>query len=85
MKLFCFILMLYFAFSMQQRILREKFADHYKAEKHKTDENSVPFERVTQLYSKASRGHVQIVGRRVDALGKDGSPHGKCIFSLLVL
>ncbi len=76
------ILMVSFAVSLQYRVLREKFADHYKAEKSRTDENSVPFERVTQLYSKASKGHVQVVGRRVDALGKDGSPHGKLEFYL---
>ena len=63
---------------------KEKFYDrHYHAEKQRTDSKSVPFERVTQLYSKASKGHVQIVGRRVDALGKAGSPYGKSLFVLL--
>lgn len=71
------ILILYFTVSLQSRALHEKFRDHYEAEKKKTDQNSVPFERVTQLYSKASRAHVQVIGKRVDALGQDGSPYGK--------
>ncbi|XP_065071737.1 fibroblast growth factor 18-like [Rhopilema esculentum] len=61
------------------RALHERFRDHYEAEKKKTDEKSVPFERVTQLYSKSSRAHVQIIGRRVDALGEDGSPYARLI------
>ena len=72
-----FILMLRFTLSLQYRALHERFRDHYEAEKKKTDEKSVPFERVTQLYSKSSRAHVQIIGRRVDALGEDGSPYGE--------
>eukprot|EP00794_Sanderia_malayensis_P005233 gene5233-5894_t len=75
----CIALILGSAFTPQESVLREKFADHYKAEKRRTDWNSVPFERVTQLYSKASKKHVQIVGRRVDALGKDGSPNARLI------
>lgn len=71
------VLILRITSSIQYRALHEKFRDHYEAEKHKTDEKSVPFERVTQLYSKASKAHVQIIGRRVDALGEDGSPYGK--------
>ena len=76
-----FIVIVHFALSVQNRALHEKYRDHYEAEKQKTDQKSVPFERVTQLYSKASKSHVQIIGRRVDALGEDGSPYGKyCIF-----
>ena len=75
-----FILMLRFTLSLQYRALHERFRDHYEAEKKKTDEKSVPFERVTQLYSKSSRAHVQIIGRRVDALGEDGSPYGEICF-----
>ena len=73
------VLILRFALSLQNRALHERYRDHYEAEKKKTDQNSVPFERVTQLYSKASKAHVQIIGRRVDALGEDGSPYGKLL------
>ena len=74
-----FVLIVRFTFSLQSRALHEKYRDHYEAEKQKTDQKSVPFERVTQLYSKASKAHVQIIGRKVNALGEDGSPHGELL------
>jgi len=74
-----FVLIVRFTFSLQSRALHEKYRDHYEAEKQKTDQKSVPFERVTQLYSKASKAHVQIIGRKVNALGEDGSPHARLI------
>lgn len=76
-------LILRFTLSVQYRALHERFRDHYEAEKQRTDQKSVPFERVTQLYSKASKAHVQIIGRRVDALGEDGSPYGKIVTFLI--
>ena len=74
-----FVLIVRFTLSLQNRALHEKYRDHYEAEKQKTDKKSVPFERVTQLYSKASKAHVQIIGRKVNALGEDGSPHGELL------
>ena len=49
------------------------------AKQNVTDHYSTPVERIVQLYSRASTGHVQIMKTGLDALGQDGSIYGKRI------
>lgn len=50
---------------------------HYIKQKKNTDLNSVPFQRQTRLYSKASGQHLQILNGTVNGLGEGGSEFGK--------
>ena len=65
-----------FVYSLQLPHLKY-FDQHYKEQKKRTDRTSVPFERITQLYSRSCGGHVQVIGTHVDAKGKDGGRFGK--------
>lgn len=57
---------------------------HVKNERTRSDTRSLPYLRETQLYSRSSQAHLRILGRKVDALGKDGDIYGKKI-SIFVL
>lgn len=46
-----------------------KYKDHFERQTETSDDVSLPFSRETYLYSRASRGYVQIIGRRVNANG----------------
>lgn len=51
--------------------------DHYTKQQDRSDTDSKSFQRLIQLYSRGSGLHVQIFGRRVNALGVNGQEHGK--------
>lgn len=58
----------------------EKYFDtHVKTERRRSDTRSLPFHRETQLYSRSSRSHLRIHGKRIDALGRDGDKHAKLV------
>ena len=46
-----------------------KYKDHFERQTETSDDVSLPFTRETYLYSRASRGYVQVIGRRVNANG----------------
>lgn len=49
------------------------------AKQNVTDHYSTPVERIVQLYSRASTGHVQIMKTGLDALGQDGSIYARLV------
>ncbi|XP_031555139.1 fibroblast growth factor 8-like [Actinia tenebrosa] len=62
-------------------LLEQRFFEPmYKKGKTTTDPKSLPFRRVTQLYSRNSREHIRILpNRKIDAMGKDGDKYAKII------
>ncbi|KXJ23098.1 fibroblast growth factor 18 [Exaiptasia diaphana] len=58
---------------------RPSLDEHVEKERTRTDTKSLPFLRETQLYSRSSQGHLRIMRRDVDALGKDGDKFAKLI------
>lgn len=56
-----------------------------KKQKNQTDLNNPPVKRTVQLFSRASKLHVQIMKTELDARGRDGSGFGKLIGSKLPL
>lgn len=58
----------------------KKYLDnHVKTERRRSDTRSLPFHRETQLYSRSSRSHLRINGKRIDALGRDGDKYAKLV------
>lgn len=55
------------------------FKDHVRAERRRSDTRSLPFHRETQLYSRASRSHLRINGKHIDAMGRDGDKYAKLV------
>lgn len=52
-----------------------------EGQKNITDPENPPTKRTVQLYSRASKLHVQIMKTELDARGRDGSGYGKKIGS----
>ncbi|XP_019626269.1 PREDICTED: fibroblast growth factor 8b-like [Branchiostoma belcheri] len=55
------------------------FGRHVEEEMEDSDNTSRRYIRNYQLYSRSSRKHLQIFGKRVDALGEDGSENAEVI------
>lgn len=50
----------------------------FKKAREQSDLRSLPYQRVTQLYSRNSGNHIQILPNgRIDAQGEDGNEYGK--------
>ncbi|KAK3750981.1 hypothetical protein QZH41_009131, partial [Actinostola sp. cb2023] len=64
-----------FAFQSAQ----PSFDQYVSSQRGRSDTRSLPFLRETQLYSRSSRGHLRILGRKIDAVGKDGDVYAKLI------
>ncbi|PFX31072.1 fibroblast growth factor 18-like isoform X2 [Stylophora pistillata] len=58
--------------------IADRIACHV-AKQNVTDHYSTPVERIVQLYSRASTGHVQIMKTGLDALGQDGSAYARLV------
>jgi len=56
-----------------------------ESQKNQTDPNNHPVKRTVQLFSRASKLHVQITKTELDARGRDGSGFGKLSGSKLPL
>ena len=56
-----------------EKVAWDKF---HEAQKNTSDNRSKPVTKRVQLYSRTSKNHIQIKGKRIDSLGKDGSDDG---------
>ncbi|KXJ23075.1 Fibroblast growth factor 8 [Exaiptasia diaphana] len=58
-----------------------KFLDPiFNKAKRTSDTRSLPFKRVTQLYSRNSARHIRVLpNKKIDALGEDGDKYAKLI------
>lgn len=66
--------------SLGQQSQEKKYLDnHVKTERKRSDTRSLPFHRETQLYSRSSRSHLRIHGKKIDALGRDGDNYAKLV------
>jgi len=66
--------------SLQNLMKKKLFDPIFESGKRESDLRSLPFQRVTQLYSRNSGNHIQILpNRKIDAQGEDGSEYGKIL------
>lgn len=79
LHLLLFSLICWNAFILGRSHEKNYFRDHVRAERRRSDTRSLPFHRETQLYSRSSRSHLRIHGKRIDALGRDGDEFAKLV------
>ncbi|XP_029189235.1 fibroblast growth factor 18-like [Acropora muricata] len=77
----CLITLCYLLpFTLEQQNEEKKYLDnHVKMQRKRSDTRSLPFHRETQLYSRSSRSHLRIHGKKIDALGRDGDKYAKLV------